>query len=300
MTDSGPLKEIAFGAVSGMVGKVVEFPFDTIKVRLQSSSVPLSSFQMIRTTYVNEGIINGFYKGFRAPLLGACAETSILFTSYNWSTSYFTASLKPRSGIKYTEETLPFWTKCASGGFAGFMASFILTPIELIKCQLQVSNLAGNVDNSRSYLYYIRQVIRNNGVAGLWSGLSSTLVREITGTAIWFGTYEYINDYFKANPHVPISPDIQLLVSGALAGIAFNWIIFPVDTIKSNIQTYEILHEHDKNRPKRIGVWYIMKKLAAKPGGIKNFYNGLGITLARAVPANALIFFTYEQLKKNF
>lgn len=282
-----PLQEITFGAVSGMVGKLVEHPFDTIKVRQQSTNSQMSTLTMIGDTYKNEGLILGFYKGLRAPLIGACMENAILFTGYGIGTNFF----KKHIG----NEELPFWTKCVSGGFAGFLASFALTPVELIKCQLQVLNIS-KISNSASHSYssLIRHVLQNKGVLGLWHGWSSTCFREILGTSIWFGSYEYANKYLQDN--TPIKNDFSLLLSGAFAGFMFNLSAFPMDTIKSNIQTYEILNgkaSHD------ISFSYMVKKLY-KSGGIKGFYNGLGITLLRAMPANALIFYTYETLSRNF
>ncbi|KAL6452822.1 LOW QUALITY PROTEIN: ORT1 Mitochondrial ornithine transporter 1 [Candida maltosa Xu316] len=287
-----PLKEITFGAISGMVGKLVEFPLDTIKVRLQSSTTSQTTFQMIKKTYQREGFINGFYKGLKAPLVGACLENAILFSSYNTASTVFVNSLNDRHGKLYTSETIPFWSKIVCGGFAGFMASFVLTPVELVKCQLQVSNL---IDTKHTHTYgsIVKSVLRNDGVSGLWKGLNSTIAREVIGTAIWFGTYEYMNEN---TPDAFISnKDIQLLVSGAMAGVTFNFSMFPVDTVKSNIQTHDILNDGAKGN----GFWKTTKLIISKPGGIVNLYNGLGITMIRCIPANALIFYTYELLKQN-
>lgn len=298
-----PLKEITYGAISGMVGKLIEFPLDTIKVRLQSnnSGKQVSTLKMIQQTYHNEGIFNGFYKGLKAPLVGACLENAILFSSYNTVSTIFVNILNDKEQgkvKKFTNDTLPFWTKLVSGGFAGFMASFVLTPVELIKCQLQVSNLTNSKVN-HSYTSIIKSTLRKDGIIGLWKGLNSTIVREVIGTAIWFGTYEYLNEYFKTRNFkgsILGNESIQLLISGAMAGVTFNFSMFPVDTIKSNIQTNDLLNHGQSHN----GFWSTAKTIITKPGGIINLYNGLGITMIRCIPANALIFYTYEFLKRNF
>lgn len=303
-----PLKEITFGAISGMVGKVVEFPLDTIKVRLQSASgngnnSSITTLQMIKSTYHNEGIFNGFYKGLKAPMIGACLENAILFSSYNFGSTVIANHLnKSNDKRRYTTETLPFMGKIIAGGFAGFMASFVLTPVELVKCQLQVSNLSQDKSH-HTYDTIIKSTVRDRGIIGLWKGLNSTIVREVIGTAIWFGTYEYINDYYKQAKDPWVSnKDVQLLIAGAMAGVTFNFSMFPVDTIKSNIQTHDLLNKHRNSTSvvKQIGFWQTTRSIISKPGGLLNLYNGLGITMVRCIPANALIFYTYELLKLNF
>lgn len=49
--------------LSGIAGKIVEFPFDTVKVRLQTSTNDTfnGTFDCIVKTYKNEGFL-GFYK----------------------------------------------------------------------------------------------------------------------------------------------------------------------------------------------------------------------------------------------
>ncbi|KAI3406145.2 ORT1 [Candida oxycetoniae] len=230
---------------------------------------------------------------------GAISETAILFSSYNY------ASMKFAKSLKVTDtDILPLWSKCVAGGFAGFMASFVLTPVELVKCQLQVVNLIGGGGGStlsHSYTSIIKSTLKNNGISGLWKGLESTMIREVFGTAIWFGTYEYINTHFKSttSPTIIKNDNIQSLFSGAMAGITFNFCIFPIDTIKSNIQTHDILN-NTKDKHLTTGFWQETRKLLSKKGGVLNLYNGLGITMIRCIPANALLFYTYELLKREF
>lgn len=321
-----PIKEVTFGAISGMVGKLIEFPLDTIKVRLQSNhgQSPITTIQMIRQTYHNEGFVHGFYKGLKAPLLGACLETAILFSSYNYASTFIANRIDKYNGNNSTKivsvDDIPFWSKCVSGGFAGLMASFILTPVELVKCQLQVVNMhnstpltnlsqllpqvqkssSTSTSTTHSYSSIVKRTIKDNGITGLWKGLESTIIREVVGTAIWFGTFEYLNDHFKstADPWIE-NQDLQLLFSGAVAGVTFNLSVFPVDTIKSNIQTHDILNKAE-HKQSNTNFWKEARKLVLRKGGIINLYNGLGITLVRCVPANALIFYTYELLKRNF
>lgn len=280
MDELHPIQEVTFGAIAGLVGKVVEHPFDTVKVRVQTLNQP--TMRVIHDTFVREGIVNGFYRGIKAPLVGASLENAILFSSYRLGEAVLDRYVVKRQSVK---EEMPFWSKMVAGGYAGFMALFVLTPVELIKCQLQVLNLTGKHETYKSL---IRRIIASNGITGLWHGLSSTVTREVIGTSIWFGSYEYCNQRLEA----PLGSLTLSLLSGAVAGAIFNALVFPVDTIKLNIQTYEVLHN------KRVGIGFIVSKLAQQ--GITTFYKGLGITLVRAIPANALIFYTYESLLRLF
>lgn len=276
MTGVDLTKELGFGAISGICGKIIEFPFDTIKVRLQSSSSKTPTWNMISQTYLNEGIFKGFYQGIKGPLMGASLENAVLFTTYNASLHY----MKQHLG------NITLVHKCISGGISGFVISFILAPIELVKCRLQVINLMEpEIKLQRSSLdaNVIKQIIHNDGILGLWKGLGSTLMREVNGTAIWFGTYGLTSDYFESK--WPGS-QVNSLMCGGLAGLTFNLLTFPVDTVKSNMQI-GVLRE--------LNYLNIIRHL-----GISRLYNGLTITLVRSLPANAVIFYIYELLKNNF
>jgi ornithine carrier protein len=79
------LKDVLCGSAAGVVGKYIEYPFDTIKVRLQSQpdQVPLrytGPLDCFKKSLQRDGF-TGIYRGISAPLVGAAVETSTLFFS---------------------------------------------------------------------------------------------------------------------------------------------------------------------------------------------------------------------------
>jgi hypothetical protein len=79
------LKDITFGSIAGIAGKYIEYPFDTVKVRLQSQPdhLPLQyagPLDCFKKSLQRDGFL-GLYRGISAPLFGAAVETSSLFFS---------------------------------------------------------------------------------------------------------------------------------------------------------------------------------------------------------------------------
>ncbi|CCK69573.1 uncharacterized protein KNAG_0C04720 [Huiozyma naganishii CBS 8797] len=279
--ENSALKDIMNGSIAGAIGKFIEYPFDTVKVRLQTqgSSIFPTTWSCIRYTYRNEGVWNGFFQGIGSPLFGAALENATLFVSYNQTSKLLDKYCK----VSELNNIL------VSGAVAGSFASFVLTPVELIKCKLQVANLEnqipGKAKQNTKIIPTLLSVIKGKGVLGLWQGQSSTFIRESLGGVAWFATYELMKKSFKKRHPGRDNKTWELLASGASAGLAFNASIFPADTVKSIMQT-----EH-------ISLVNAVKKVFSKYG-FTGFYRGLGITLIRAVPANAAVFYTYETLSK--
>lgn len=72
---------------------------------------------------------------------------------------------------------------------------------------------------------------------------------------------------------------ITSLVSGAVAGLICDFISFPLDTLKTRLQSQQGF---------------------IKSGGFKRLYLGLGPVMAGSAPSAALFFITYEGLKEIF
>ncbi|KAJ3084782.1 putative mitochondrial ornithine carrier protein AmcA/Ort1, partial [Rhizoclosmatium globosum] len=299
--------DLVYGSIAGVVGKFVEYPFDTIKVRLQTQPLvldhsaptfkgPLDVF--VRTLRA-EGFL-GLYKGISAPLVGAMIENSGLFLCYNQiQTLVRTLSSSP------PETPLSLTQLSTCGFFSGAIVSMVLTPIELIKCKLQVQGLNKHTASAsirptyNGPFHIVRETLRAEGVRGFYRGHLGTFLRESGGGAAWFGTYEYVcmllierNKAKGVKTKDDLSP-WQLMGAGALAGMMFNFSFFPADVIKSRQQTMEVGSTTKK------GFSEIAREIYATQG-IKGFYRGCGITVARSAPTSGVIFMTYELLRRNF
>jgi solute carrier family 25 (mitochondrial carnitine/acylcarnitine transporter), member 20/29 len=138
----------------------------------------------------------------------------------------------------------------------------------------------------------VRQLYKEGGIRSVFRGSVATLARDGPGSAAYFAAYEYIKR--RMTPIDPAtgkpSGDLSLpaiICAGGAAGVAMWVTIYPVDTVKSRLQSMD-------GKPTIGG---IIKSVYAK-GGIKAFFPGFGPAIARAVPANAATFLGVELAHK--
>ncbi|KZV84232.1 putative mitochondrial amino acid transporter ARG-13 [Exidia glandulosa HHB12029] len=322
MDDSAPsasshalrgLKDIAFGSAAGIVSKVFEHPFDLAKVRLQAQVLDHEArfkgpLDCLRQTYVKEGV-RGLYRGLPAPIVGAMAENASLFFAYNEAQT----AIRRVTGI--TEGPLSLPQLAFAGAAAGSITSFFLTPIELVKCKMQVQMLVAESSAAaaaervvpRSFatmpgpLSVLASTFRSTGFRGLWLGQTGTFIRETGGGAAWFATNEFVKRLFIARRAGAESTKdlnaLELGLAGAASGVAYNLALFPADSVKSTMQT------EDELRPGTAGqkrTFFSTFRAMYRAGGVRALYAGCGITVARAVPSSAMIFLIYDGLTRRF
>jgi len=309
------LKDITFGSIAGILGKFVEYPFDTVKVRLQSQAIDPGAHQLggpLDAFYAAfrapEGPLVSLYRGISAPLLGAAIETSSLFFSYRIAQDIVitnSPSLRARREQNGKVE-LPFSALLSCGAASGAFTSLLLTPIELIKCKMQVpippSHLASDLGYTTTRppgpMQLIRTVFHTQGILGFWHGQLGTLIRETGGSAAWFGSYEGVKLLFlRADPSLTHISDVKIwqqMLAGATAGMSYNFVFYPADTIKSRMQT-----SVEAMGVKKLSFVHTGRELWREQG-LRGFYRGCGITVFRAAPSSAIIFSIYEALRRYF
>ncbi|KAI1468815.1 mitochondrial carrier [Daldinia caldariorum] len=302
------VEDIVYGSTAGIVGKYIEYPFDTVKVRLQSQPdhVPLrytGPLDCFRQSIKADGFL-GLYRGISAPLFGAAAETSSLFFFERIGRELVYAS-----GQFSRDKVLPLSALWFTGAFSGALTSFVLTPIELVKCKIQVptsTSADGAAPKPPSIMSVIRDVYKHEGVRGFWRGQMGTFLRESGGCAAWFGSKETTTKMFymlnerSASPQAEDAlatealPLWQQAVAGASAGMSYNFLFFPADTVKSRMQTAPVGRS---TQPKTF--WQEGKALWNQHG-LRGLYRGCGITVLRSAPSSAFIFIVFDGLKRYF
>jgi len=258
-----------------VIGKFVEYPFDTIKVRLQCQEIGGTNFKgtgdCVAHIFRHEGALS-LYRGLSAPLVGSVAENAVLFAAYGTIQKVLQAgSDGPLSVPQLT----------IAGALAGTVVSFVMTPVELVKCRMQVQR-GVTVGPWRFAL----QEMRAHGIRTLFKGHSATMARETVGGAAWFGVYELACSLLSRDGRKESLSQGQLMAAGSLGGIAYNAILFPADVVKSQVQA-ETTTGQRPQYARRLAALYAKE-------GLRGLYRGFGVTLLKAVPANAAIFGTYE------
>jgi hypothetical protein len=229
------------GAAAGAVNLLVGHPMDTIKVRLQTTSAaqfssPLDcAIQTIR----NEGV-SGLYKGIVPPFIGRIVTGSVMFGAFDFTTTValrLQSASQPRQQQQQqqqqqqseTQSELSIPAVMVCGAATGWLLNFVVTPIDQIKCVMQVQygdalllkaataglNGAGRmkltgsggvgvgVSASNAKLNVAQgtlTVIRNRvSQFGLWKGLYGNFGitgMELSGCAMYFGTYVTVSRWF--------------------------------------------------------------------------------------------------------
>ncbi|KAG6910449.1 hypothetical protein DXG01_010374 [Tephrocybe rancida] len=108
--------------------------------------------------------------------------------------------------------------------------SFVVVPFELVKIKLQdkTSTFKGPMD-------VVKQVIKKEGVLGLYAGMESTFWRHVYWNGGYFGCIFQV----KALLPKPETQQAQLMnnfISGAVGGFAGTVLNTPFDVVKSRIQ----------------------------------------------------------------
>lgn len=278
------------GSMGGIALVYVGQPLDTVKVKMQTfPSVYKGMVNCFVHTVRSDGIARGLYAGTVPAVVANVAENSVLFAAYGGCQKVVSNVL----GLPTVQDLNSFHNACA-GFLAAFFSSLTLCPTELVKCKLQAmretqARADRCLDMKRIGPWDLtRQILQERGVRGLFTGLSSTIAREMPGYFFFFGGYE-VTRALLAGPQQS-KDDIgwqKTMVAGAVGGTVLWLVIFPADVVKSRIQVQNL-------KTPALGV---MKDIVRNEG-IGALYNGLKPTLIRTVPATATLFLTYEYTKK--
>ncbi|KAH1357196.1 hypothetical protein KXX33_006864 [Aspergillus fumigatus] len=283
------IRSLAAGAAGGICAVVVGHPFDLVKVRLQTAEkgVYSGAIDVVKKTIAREGLARGLY------------AVAVSFWGYDVG-----KTLVSRFSNVRMENNTPQYTIAqisAAGFFSAIPMTLITAPFERVKVLLQIQGQnpppPGQKPKYSGGLDVVRQLYKEGGIRSVFRGSAMTLARDGPGSAAYFAAYEYIKrSLTPKDEHGNVTGALSMpavLAAGGAAGIAM-WIpVFPVDTIKSRLQS----------APGKPTIGGTIRSVYAS-GGFKAFFPGFGPALARAVPANAATFagveLAHQLMKKLF
>ena len=206
------------------------------------------------------------FKGMSSPLVTSSVCNALCFHTYAATLRQLSDAGGPRT---YTHV---FFAGCA----AGAATTVLVTPIEVLKIQLQVQK-----GRAQGPLALAARIVSTEGVRGLFRGTGVTLLRDSPSTGVYYAAYEAARN---AAGERRAGTDAVTLCAGALAGVLSWTSIYPIDVVKSRLQA----------TPGRYAGMLDCALRSFREEGPAVFTRGLPACLLRAALVNAAIFGGYE------
>ncbi|KAF9402887.1 Mitochondrial carrier protein ymc2 [Mortierella sp. AD011] len=137
----------------------------------------------------------------------------------------------------------------------------------------------------------VQKIYAQHGLRGLYKGQAVTMVREFQGYGAYFAAYEYLVQRAMRleNKQRNELSTVKVVAYGACAGYAMWMTVYPIDVIKSKLQTDGFTAA---TRQYSSAIDCARQTLAKE--GVAGFFKGFAPCILRAAPANAVTFLGFE------
>ncbi|KAJ2426121.1 hypothetical protein GGF41_002175 [Coemansia sp. RSA 2531] len=116
------------------------------------------------------------------------------------------------------------------------------------------------------------------------------IVRDSSGTAIYFASYETVKETLRRLTGSDTTGPLTHMLAGGTCGVVSWLLIFPVDLIKSTMQSQVLKPKGAKTFASSL---QCLRDIHSRLG-LAGLYRGISVSLIRAFPIHGLNFVVYE------
>ncbi|KAI0096063.1 mitochondrial carrier [Nemania sp. FL0031] len=308
---AGNYKGFVAGVFSGIAKLTVGHPFDTVKVRLQTTDASRFNgpLQCVVQTVRHEGV-RGLYKGATPPLVGWMFMDSLMLGSLTIYRRLLAEHVflpppvptptptplnnprEPNPAISH----LPSVGHGIAGILAGSTVSFIAAPVEHVKARLQIQYSAHKAERLYSGpVDCVRKIYGAHGVRGVYKGLAATLLFRAF-FFFWWGSYDVFSRLLRERTNLS-APAVNFWAGGVSAQV-FWLTSYPSDVVKQRIMTDPMGGKLNDGTP-RFRNWKEAAQAVYREGGVKGYWRGFVPCFLRAFPANAMALVAFEGVMRT-
>ncbi|KAL3687655.1 hypothetical protein R1sor_013964 [Riccia sorocarpa] len=167
-------------------------------------------------------------------------------------------------------------------------------PLDMTKTRLQLQGEMGQGGVKRGAVGMATHILREEGIRGLYRGLSPAVLRHTFYTSIRIVTYEQLRNRFDDDKH-NLSVTRKALIGG-VSGLIGQLIASPADLVKVRMQSDGRLIKMG-HAPRYTGMADAFKKIV-KTEGVRGLWRGVGPNVQRAFLVNTGELSCYDASKQ--
>ncbi|PRP88156.1 EF-hand domain-containing protein [Planoprotostelium fungivorum] len=278
--DRNKIKLAVAGGASAAISRTLVAPLSRTTVLFQvgwmrsielAESYTRGVWSALKTTWQREGF-RGYFRGNGTHLLRKVPFAAIKWMSYE----------------RYKQhEDARVWRRLLAGGGSALTAVLLTYPLDLIQTNITVQTNNDRRNNSISSTF--RRIYGENGVRGLYRGVSLTLLSVIPYIAFNVTLWENLKKMAKNKLDMK-GPFISAMCGG-LSGAIVSSFTFPMEVVRKHIQL-------NGGREGKVYRGYLDAiQQIHRTKGMRGFYKGIWPHYLTVTPIVAISFGSYDLFK---
>ncbi|OAA79842.1 calcium dependent mitochondrial carrier protein [Akanthomyces lecanii RCEF 1005] len=183
------------GGVAGMIAQFCVYPLDTLKFRLQCSTVEggLSGVALMKQTAVKmyaDGGIRAGYRGVTMGLVGMFPYSAIDMSTFEFLKTTYRAKIAKQLGCHEDDVEIGNVATGIIGATSGAFGATVVYPLNVVRTRLQTQGTAMHTATYTGIWDVTQKTIQKEGVRGLYKGLTPNLLKVAPALSITWVVYE--------------------------------------------------------------------------------------------------------------
>ncbi|KAJ7969484.1 Mitochondrial carrier protein [Quillaja saponaria] len=199
---TGPILDLVAGSFSGGTAVLFTYPLDLIRTKLAYQVVSSSKLNIegvVNNEQVYRGILDCFSKTYKEGgirgLYRGVAPTIYGIFPYAGLKFYFYEEMKR---CVPEENKNSIMVKLLGGSLAGLLGQTLTYPLDVVRRQMQVQNLAvSDSAEMKGTMETLTMIAQKQGWKQLFSGLSINYIRVVPSVAIGFTVYDILKSCLR-------------------------------------------------------------------------------------------------------
>uniref|UniRef100_UPI00398EF713 solute carrier family 25 member 35-like n=1 Tax=Pristiophorus japonicus TaxID=55135 RepID=UPI00398EF713 len=292
--------DFTLGGAAAAGACVLTNPLEVVKTRMQlqgelraRGSYPRlyrNAFHALALIGREDGLL-GLQKGLAAAILYQALMNGVRLGAYS-----------QLEALGYTrDQSGRVSTTCsiAAGAAAGALGAVVGSPAYLVKTHLQAQSAAviavGHQHNHQGVTTAFLTIYRQQGILGLWRGVSGAVPRVMVGSAAQLATFASAKQLVKDQQWFRDDSWLVGLTGGMMSSVAVVITMTPFDVISTRLYNQPV---DDVGKGKLYkGFWDCLLKVSCKEGFL-GLYKGIGPAYFRLGPHTVFSLLFWDELKK--
>lgn len=186
------------------------------------------------------------------------------------------------------------YLKYLFGGLSGIVGASCLHPVDLVKTRMQTQGIGGQRKEYKNTIDAFKKIVKNEGVTGLYKGLTCAMLRQATYSTARIGVYA--NLYFKYQENMGKTPNLLTsMAMGMFAGACGALVGTPAEVALIRMTTDGRLPKNEQRNYK--SVFDALTRIKREEG-LRRLWVGCLPTMGRSMAVNMTELSIITQLRE--